>query len=243
MRSHALFVRPAVLAGVLVLSAATTHAADINPLLLNQAEFKLLTQDLGSAVSFKPLIPAEALGVTGFDIAISTNVTPLQNNSVWDKAASGSFGPSSLIMPGVRVHKGLPFNIDIGASYAKQLNSHMKVVGGELRWAFVPGGVATPALAVRASVSSLSGVEHLKLRTSGIDVSISKGFAFLTPYVGVGRVRVKSSPDGAGLASETISQSKVFGGLNLNFGLTNLALEADKTGDAPSYGIKFGLRF
>lgn len=240
MRTHAFFVRPALLASVLVFSAAKTHADDVNPLLLNQAEFKLLTQDLGSAVSFKPLIPAEALGITGFDIAISTNVTPIQNHSVWEKA---SFGPASLIMPGVRVHKGLPFNIDIGASYAKQVNSHMKVVGGELRWAFVPGGVATPALAVRASVSSLSGVENLKLRTSGIDLSISKGFAFLTPYVGVGRVRVKSTPDGAGLSSETLSLSKVFGGLNLNFGLTNLALEADKTGDAPSYGIKFGLRF
>ena len=54
---------------------------------------------------------------------------------------------------------------------------------------------------------------------------------------------MKSTPDGAGLASESFSQSKVFGGLNLNFGLANVVFEADKTGKAASYGMKFGLRF
>jgi hypothetical protein len=104
--------------------------------------------------------------------------------------------------------------------------------------------VALPAVALRASVSKLSGVDQLGLRTTGLDVSVSKGFALLTPYAGVGTVRVKSDPAaGTGLTAESASLTKVFAGLNLNFGLTNLALETDKTGDATSYGVKFGFRF
>ena len=66
-----------------------------------------------------------------------------------------------------------------------------------------------------------------------------------TPTDGLtaGTVKVKSTPDGAGLASESFSQSKVFGGVNLNFGLANVVFEGDKTGKATSYGMKFGLRF
>ncbi len=243
MRTHTHLIRPALLASAMVLSTFTAHAADINPLLLTQAEFKLLSEDLGSVVSFKPLIPAEAMGITGFDVGIAVTGTQLQNRPVWEKAAAGSSVPSTMAVPMLRVHKGLPFNIDIGASYAKVPSTNIQITGGELRWAFVPGGVATPALAVRASVSSLSGVDRLKLRTTGVDLSISKGFAFFTPYVGAGTVRVKSTPDGAGLASESFSQSKVFGGVNLNFGLVNVVFEADKTGQAASYGVKFGLRF
>jgi len=32
-------------------------------------------------------------------------------------------------------------------------------------------------------------------------------------------------------------------GINMNFGLTNLAFEGDRTGKASSYGAKLGFRF
>jgi hypothetical protein len=32
-------------------------------------------------------------------------------------------------------------------------------------------------------------------------------------------------------------------GGNFNFGVTNLALEYDKTGSAPTYSVKLGFRF
>jgi len=35
----------------------------------------------------------------------------------------------------------------------------------------------------------------------------------------------------------------VYAGLNVNLGLINLAVEADRTGDATSYGLKGGVRF
>ena len=226
-------------------AALGANAAEINSLqLLSQAEFRGLSEDLGAALSFKPLIPAEAMGITGFDIGFAVTGTRLQNRAAFEKAAAGSSVPATLPVPTLRVHKGLPFDIDVGVSYAAVPSSNVRVIGGELRWAMLAGSTLTPAVALRASVSSLSGVDQLKLRTTGLDISVSKGFALLTPYAGIGTVRVKSETDASGNKTpESFSQTKVFAGLNLNFGLTNLAFEGDKTGDAISYGAKFGFRF
>jgi len=80
--------------------------------------------------------------------------------------------------------------------------------------------------------------------TRGLDVSISKGFAFVTPYAGLGRVWVESDPHGtAGLRAEKFSLTKAFVGVGMNFALLNLNLEADKTGELTSYSLKLGLRF
>jgi hypothetical protein len=238
--------RPGLLALCTGLVIATgSHAADISTIgALTQAEFRGLSEDLGAALSFKPLIPAEPMGLTGFDIGLAVTGTKLQNRAAFQKAAAGASVPATLPVPTLRVHKGLPFDIDLGVSYAAVPSTNVRVIGGELRWAALAGNVALPAVALRASVSKLSGVDQLGLRTTGLDVSVSKGFALLTPYAGIGTVRVKSDPDAAtGRTPESLSLTKVFGGLNLNFGLANLAFETDKTGDATSYGVKFGFRF
>ncbi|MFZ2652593.1 MAG: hypothetical protein WA210_21035 [Burkholderiaceae bacterium] len=228
-----------------LLGGAASNAADINTLQqLTQAEFRGLSEDLGAALSFKPLIPAEPMGLSGFDIGFAVSGTKLQNRAVFQKAAAGASVPATLPVPSLRVHKGLPLNIDLGLSYAALPSSNIRLIGGEVRWAVLPGSVATPAVALRVSASSLSGVNQLDLRTTGLDVSVSKGFAVLTPYAGVGTVRVKSDAKGnATQTTESFNQTKLFGGLNLNFGLVNWAFEVDKTGQATSYGLKFGLRF
>jgi len=224
--------------------ASAAQAADFNALeLLNQQEFRLLAEDLSAATSFKPLIPSEGLGITGFDIGISAGATMLQNRDVLSKAAGGASLPKALPLVGVRVHKGLPFDIDLGASLATLPGTNARMSGGELRWAVVSGGAIMPAVALRASVSSVSGVDELKLRTTGFDVSISKGFLMLTPYAGVGTVSTKASAPGTSLGQEKFTKTKVFAGANFNLGLMNLAVETDKTGDATSYGLKLGLRF
>jgi hypothetical protein len=84
----------------------------------------------------------------------------------------------------------------------------------------------------------------LGLTTKSLDISVSKGFAIFTPYAGIGRVWVDSTPDAAtGLTNESFQQGKIYVGGNLNFGVANVALEYDKTGSAPSYSAKLGFRF
>ncbi len=204
-----------------------------------QADFKSFSEDLGSALSYKAVIPAEPLGITGFDIA-------LEASSTETKSLGQAIGTSdtTMIVPKLHIHKGLPFNIDVGAFYSSVPTTNIKLVGAELRYAILEGGMAMPAVAVRAAMSKLSGVDELAFNTSSLDISISKGFAMVTPYAGVGTVKVSSDPGNTPLLTkESFNQGKTFAGVNLNFGLTNIAVEFDKTGDATSYSAKIGLRF
>lgn len=203
-----------------------------------QPEFKAFSEDMGAALSYKAIIPAEPLGITGFDIGLEATSTKMRNLA----QATGS-SQTNLIVPKLHLHKGLPFNFDIGAFYSSAPATNIKFYGGELRYAILEGGVAAPAVAIRGSMTKLTGIEQLALSTRGLDISISKGIAMFTPYAGVGRVWVTSTPNGVpGLSEETFQQGKVFVGGNLNLG-ANLAVEYDKTGSTQSYSVKLGIRF
>lgn len=222
---------------------STLASNDITTLgALSQAEFRNLSEDLGSALSYKPVTPAEPLGVSGFDLGLEVTSTDMKKSEPsWVKATGSSL--SNLYVPKLHIAKGLPFNLDIAAFYSSIPSTNIKLYGAELRYAILEGGVTMPAVAIRGSYTKLSGVTQLSFDTKGLDISISKGFALFTPYAGIGHVSTNSTPNVSGLVAESFSQSKVFGGINMNFGLTNFALELDKTGSANSYGAKLGLRF
>jgi hypothetical protein len=204
-----------------------------------QSDFKAFSEDLGSALSYKPVTPPAPLGITGFDIGLEVTSTKMRNLDI----ATGS-SMTNLVVPKLHVYKGLPLNIDVGAFYSAVPTTNIKFYGGELRYAILEGGVALPAVGIRGALTKLTGVSQLALTTKSLDVSVSKGFAIFTPYAGIGRVWVDSTPDAAsGLTKETFQQGKIFIGGNLNFGLMNVALEYDKTGTAPSYSAKLGFRF
>lgn len=210
---------------------------------LSQQEFRLLSEDLGGAFSYRPQTPTEPLGILGFDLGVAVTGAQLQHTDIIDKASSDTVD-STLPIPSLRAHVGLPFGIDIGAMYASVPGSSAKYYGGELRWAFIQGSTVMPAVGVRASVSKVSGVDELALDTRGLDLSISKGFAFLTPYGGVGRVWVNSEPRGVPtLQSEDFTLNKVFVGVGMKFLFLNFNFEADKTGDVSAYSAKIGIRF
>lgn len=220
-------------------------AADISTLnLLTQSEFRDLSEDLGAALSYKSVMPAEPLGVTGFDVGVVVSGTDISKSSAaLSKASGGSTPVGTLYVPKLHVAKGLPFGIDVAAFVASVPTTNVRLVGGELRYALMEGNVALPAVAIRGSISRLSGVDQLSFDTKGLDISISKGFAMLTPYAGVGRVWVNSTANVPGLEAETFSQAKAFIGANLNLGLVNFALEGDSTGGTKSYSAKMGFRF
>lgn len=237
-----MFRRTTLAVLLVTLAGAAQAGIDIGSLTINQTQFRLLSEDLGAALSYKAVIPAEPLGLTGFDISLEGSSTKLEHADILKTVTNGDSG-STLVVPKLHVHKGLPLGIDVGAFYSAVPNSNITLWGAELRYALLKGGVATPALALRGSYSTLQGVNSLDFNTKGVDLSVSKGFTLLTPYAGIGKVWVNSTPaNGFGLVNEDFSYSKVFAGINLNFGLVNIALETDKTGDATSYSVKFGWR-
>lgn len=208
----------------------------------NQAQFYDLAQDLGAALSYKPLEPAEPLGVGGVDIGAVFTGTDLRNTAQVQHAISGSIY-SVLPVPTVRATLGLPYNMDFGAMYSRVPNSGINLWGADLKWAVLPGGIALPAVALRASVTRLDGVNQLGFETIGADVSVSKGFLNFTPYGGIGEVWSNASTEGLPLQQEKITQGKVFVGCGVNLGIADVTIEGDSTGGIRSISAKIGFRF
>lgn len=223
-------------------------AGNISNLNINQADFRALSEDLSSTISYKPVMPTEALGATGFDMGIEVTQTEMAktaNSKVWNTITNGSSGSvSNLYVPKLHIDKGLPFGIDVALVYSKIPTTNISLIGGEVRYALVDGGMATPAVGLRVAMTKLSGVSVLSMDTKSADISVSKGFTVFKPYIGLGQVWTNSTPNGNfSLVKESFTQGKVFGGLNLNLGATNFCLEYDKTGSAASTSLKIGFRW
>ncbi len=231
-------------AGAALLASATVSADNnFNNLgLLSQSQFATLAENLSAATAYKAIAPAESLGVVGFDLGLSVSGTDI-DDEIFDLASQGGWDMSTLPLPRLHLQKGLPFHVDVGAFYTGAPGSDIRVWGAEVKYAFVPGGIATPAVAFRASYSKLEGVDELDLTNKGIELTVSKGFAMLTPYAGVGRIYSDvEANDVATLKGESPELNRVYAGVNINLGL-NLVLEADKTGDYTTYSAKVGIRF
>ncbi len=226
----------------LIVGPSTGLAANIDQLgNLSQAQFKDLTADLGAALSYKSVTPAEPLGALGFDLGFEVSSTTLESDAL--EAASSDDAPSQLLIPKLHLHKGLPLGMDLGAFYTSVPSSNIGLVGGALSYAIFEGGVLTPAVSIRGTYSQLTGVNALELTTKGLELSISKGFALFTPYAGVGTVRMSSKTDLLGLQNENLTKAKKFLGFNLNLGLMNIAAETEKIGANTSISAKIGVRF
>jgi hypothetical protein len=231
----------ALLSGLLAAGSAWGQNLD-NLQTLSQQQFRLLSEDLGGAFSYRPQTPTEPL-FPGFDLGVGITSVKLKNPAIFQQASSESVD-STLLVPTLRASIGLPLGFDIGALYAPVPDSDIRYYGGELRFAIIRGDAVTPAIGLRGSFTKVDGVDQLDLDTRGLDLSISKGFGFITPYAGFGKVWVDSDPKGVStLTREEFTLNKVFAGVGMNFAGLNVNLEADKTGDVTAYSLKLGLRF
>ena len=208
---------------------------------LSRDDFGRLAENLGAATHHRGIAPAEALGVLGADVAIELSSTEV------DEALFAAAGPEldldTLLVPRLHAQKGLPFRLDVGAMVAAVPETDATLIGAELRLGLVEGGVATPAVSVRASYSRLQGVTELEADNYALELAISKGFLMLAPYAGVGVVRTDASaPLADSLDDVSVDQRKLFAGLNVNLG-ANVGLEVDRTGDFTTYSAKLGIRF
>jgi len=249
-------MKKSLLSGILstALTIATTSlptlAADINfKDSLSQGEFKSISKEAGAALGYRNMAPATPLGITGFDIGFETSAISINKNSHYWQSAFSNDVPSYLIIPKLRARKGLPYGIDIGASYSFIQGSNVKLYGAELSKSILDGSAATPALAIRTTYTKLSGVSDLGLQTYGVDASASKGFVFITPYAGAGVLWINSEAKGhlhdlaPTLTKETITVPRVFGGVKLTpIPLLGVIAEAEYAA-RPIYSFKVEIIF
>lgn len=229
---------------LLVAASAPAWGGELDRLQnLSQSEFRQLSEDLGAAASSKVYTPSAPLGITGFDLAVNLTATSMQHHDIIQRASSSSV-PSTFPLVQVRAMKGLPWDIDVGASYVYVPGTDIKVFGGEVRYAIVSGGIVMPAVSLRGSYTRMSGIDQLDLDTKGVDISVSKQILLVTPYAGAGYVHVTSTPKGvAGLGEERFGYPKLFAGVRASLGVVAFTAEVDKTGDTLSYGVRFGIGF
>jgi hypothetical protein len=220
---------------------------------INQGDFKTLSEEAGAGITFRNVAPAEPLGITGFDAGVEISAVEIKDGSEYWRAAFGDDAPSYLLLPKLRVRKGLPFGIDVGAMYTYVPDSNIKLYGAEISKAILEGGVATPALGIRGTYTRLAGVGDLELQTAGVDASISKGFLFLTPYAGAGAVWIDSKATGrlqelatlagAPLQEEKFWQPRYFVGVQISpLPLFSITAEAEYQ-QRPIYTLKAALGF
>jgi len=197
---------------------------------------------LGAATHYKSVSPSEPLGSLGFDIGLRVSSTDIDGD-LFDLASSGDFDGTELIVPSVSVHKGLILGLDIGASLGVIPGKDATLLGAELRYNIVAGNVAVPSVGIRASHSRMLGDDDLNLNSTALELGISKGILFVTPYAGVGIVSTElDAVNIASLSSTRDEQRKLFVGATINIGVA-ITLEADQTGDSRSYTAKAGIRF
>ncbi len=235
-----------IVAAALALSASVSVADDLNLIgSLSQTQFDGLSEDLTAAFSYKAGAPAESLGILGFDAGLALSSTSLENTAAWTAAMSSNDTINTLVVPKLYLQKGLPLDFDIGAYYVSVPDTNLEAWGGELKYAFISGNLALPAVAVRGAMTSLTAQDQLELKSRSLDVSVSKSILFVTPYAGVGRVWADSKPLAAGAiaSSVDISETRTFIGVSIQPLFFNLALEGDSVGGVPSYNLKLGMAF
>ena len=227
-----------------LLFAQSAFASDFDIVNPDQAAFKKVSEDLVHAYSYKALAPAEATGVTGFGIGAFGSYMSVNKNA-WETLTGEDV--SGIGMAGVVAHKGLPFGVDVGAYYGYVPGAKADVFGAEVRYAILEGGALTPALAVRGSYTNLSGVDDVGLNNYGLDVTASKGFAFLTPYAGVGYVWGKVKTKGNGVAAllddEKVKDARFFAGLRISMLLFEITPEYERIGSDDVFNLRAGFSF
>src|SRR5690606_18315417 len=126
-------------------------------------------------------------------------------------------------------------------AYLATSNEGFRVLGAQLRYALHEGGVLTPAVGLRFATTRIEGADQFDYATTGVDLSISKGFAMLTPYAGIGRLWMAAEPVAAnGLAADSLTATCWFGDMKVSLLLLQLTFEAERIGDSDRYSANLG---
>lgn len=209
-----------------------------------QSDFQSIAEDLVAAIDYKAVVPPEATGIVGFGAGLVFSYVPVDDKGAWSRATAGGANIDSLSLVGLGVTKGLPLGIDVGAFYSEIPSTDVSVYGAELRYAIMEGGVASPALALRGSYVKVDGIDSFDLDSTSVDLSLSKGFAAITPYVGVGYVFGAADPNNVGLLKKAdVEEAKTYIGARVSLGLLEFTPEIGQIGDNTLYNLRLGFSF
>lgn len=211
-----------------------------------RAAFAEISEDIAAALHFKQLAPFEATGITGIGIAAVGSYVPVKKDSAWETVTGTEV--DAIGMVGGMLSKGLPLGIDVAAFYTAIPGSGAEAYGAQLRYALLEGGVATPGLALAAHYTRTSGIDDFDYDAFGVDIGVSKGFTFLTPYLGAGYVWASADPGddiktATGIRNEKVDEGRIYAGLRISALLFEVTPEYERFGDRDVYNLRVGFSF
>lgn len=226
---------------VAVLAAAPAGAWEVRDT-ASRESFELFHERFASAAYHWPRHAAAPLGLTGFRLFADVSADrDFDEEGFYPDAVRGDLPGGTLAVARVGARKGLPGGIDLGLAYGRAVDGDVELVSADVGWAFLEGGVATPALALRLTGTRSVGGGPYDLEQVGAELMVSKGFPVVTPYAGAGLVWSDGTlaRAGGGEISHDATREIYYAGLVLNLLLPRLTVEAEY-GEAFQAAVKVG---
>lgn len=157
-----------------------------------RSKFRSLMSELGVVMAPRIPMAASTLGIAGFMLSAELSFTEIsRSRSFWDGVAgvspqnpTASRPDPMLTTVGMFLRKGfwLPVpTFELGGGVVNLLDSQMLSWQGYAKLALHEGfhDLPIPSLSVRGAFAYLTGTDQVSLRTTSLDVLISKGFGLL----------------------------------------------------------------
>jgi len=156
---------------------------------LTQDQWHRFAEQAGAMVTFKSMASATTLGKMNFRVSIDASRTPVdQHDPAWINTFTHPDEDCPLgdviSIPTLRAAMGVSDRMDIGGFWTTAPRANYGMAGGEIKYGLLRESDRYPAAAVRASAVFLTGVPDFDLNIYSLDVTASKTFTRLSPYVG-----------------------------------------------------------
>ncbi len=142
---------------------------------IENSSYKQLMREVGMAMGPRMAGPAASGGSLG--IEASYEVSGVGTNSTADYWTKAAGSPQSIVTTQqVRVRKGLPYSMQVGAVVTGLNNSNLTAIGIELGFNVTDGYKNIPDILIRPSIHTVLGNSQIDMFVVGTDLAVSKSF-------------------------------------------------------------------
>ena len=224
--------------------------------------YEQVVKQLGAAIT-TPIVPANTLGVWGFEFGIHQSFSFIDTQKSLDNRPSAwaLLTPDEdlfpiLVHPKIIARKGLPLSAEIELSMGYILLSRQGTVGGALRIAPVEGYHIAPDVAFQLGYHAYISNPELSLSTFDTSMIISKrfGLSYLTrlttahavPFFAVGTATSSAAPKISLEQQEALNVMPLSGFSDspyFNEGLSNLFINSGLRLENQEYSFQIDYRY
>jgi hypothetical protein len=222
---------------------------DLHPQ-LTEEEFAEFAAELGSVLRFRQMGDASTLRRGHVDVSVEfapaaiDEGTGAWNNTMSRPTADHNLG-RSLSFPRVIGRFGVSDRVDVGAWGGLNPRANYGLAGADAKILLIRQGPTRPvSFSIRPSVTTLIGPSEIWAANAGIDLTVSRAFGAVSPYVGVATtasLAVERSNE-VDLDPVTAEGSLAYAGLAYRWRTLVVSGEVEN-GTRVRYALRVGTRF